>query len=111
MNLSRLKPAYDNDVYKWLVEAIPELTAYQKEKIRDIEMVRWAPFCFYKKPDYKKDKVSFWWRFTIFLVPVYVVLIWLTVLLKFVITGDRYLPQKYLDKFHYPWMRKLNLHL
>lgn len=111
MKLSRLKPATDYDVRKWIEESIPELTAYQKQRILLDDVVRLAPFCFYKKPDFKKEKVTFWWRFTIFLVPVYVLLIALFVLLKFVITGDKYLPQTYLDNFHYPWMRKLKLDL
>ena len=44
MRLLNLKRVDDFKVRNWIEKSIPELTAYQKEKIRENEIVRFAPF-------------------------------------------------------------------
>ena len=108
MNLSRLKQASQYEVQDWLIEEL-SLTDYQKRVLWDKGLIRWAPFTFMKVK--QKETVSFLWRFTMILVPVYIILIWLYNPLQFIITGKWGISQKFLEKFHYVWMGKLKLNL
>ena len=49
MRLVNYKRAWDHEIYEWLEKSIPELTVYQKEAIRDNEIIRFAKFYFVKK--------------------------------------------------------------
>ncbi len=53
--------------------------------------------------------VPFWWRFTLFVWPVYIALALIFLLLKWVVTGKTGMPRKWLDNVHYPWKKKINL--
>ncbi len=85
MKLHNLKPAHDLDVSEWIQKSIPELTAYQKEKIRDNEIVRFAPFEFFK---IKKPVKNVLVRLTIILMPIVWVLIAISLPFNFLVTGQ-----------------------
>jgi len=73
MKIYNLKKVWDSDVEKWIEESIPELTAYQKEKIEANEIVRFAPFYFMEPT--KKVK-NIWLRLSaIFLLPIFILLL------------------------------------
>ena len=108
MNLSRLKKAHHYEVEKWLTEEL-KLPYEQKRIMRDKELVRWSPFIFFVPK--QKQKVNFIWRFTMLLLPLYIILVWIFNPLQFIFTGKWGISQKFLEKFHYPWMNKLNLKL
>ena len=80
-----LKKASDRDVEKWLIKNIPELTAYQKEKIHDSEMIRFSPFYFMERNKKVKNILL---RFTIIaMLPVLILLI-VGLPFNFFITGS-----------------------
>lgn len=106
MKFSRLKQASDYEVIDWLKKEL-DLTDYQVHKMNDNETIRWAPFEFYKYP--KQNKPFVLWRFTIIFWPIYWVLASLAVLLNWCFTGKVGIGQKFLDTFHYPWARKINI--
>lgn len=108
MNLSRLKKANNIGVEKWLSEKL-DLTPYQISKMRDMELFRFSPFEFYESK--QKGKVSFLWRFTMLVLPIYILLVWIYNPIQFIVSGKWGISSKFLDSFHYPWMHKLNLHL
>ena len=108
MNLSRLKKASDYEVKDWLVKEL-KLTNDQQRIISDKELIRWAPFDFYK--DKQKESVSFLWRFTMVLIPIYIIMVWLYNPLQFIVSGKWGINQTFLKTFHYPWMGKLKLNL
>jgi hypothetical protein len=107
MKLTNLEPAHDYEVMEWLEKAIPELTAYQKERIRDDETIRFAPYEFYKRRE--KENVSFLWRLTILVFPIYWILAFSFLPIKMIFTGKWGYGQKFYDNFHGAWMHKLNL--
>jgi len=84
MRLYDLQKVWDSDVVKWLEDSIPELTAYQKEKIRDNEIVRFAPFYFMERTKKVNNILT---RFSvIFLLPVLILLL-IGLPINFFITG------------------------
>jgi len=85
MRLINLKRIDNYEVEKWLEDKIPELTTYQKERIRDDEIVRFAPFYFYKRR--KKVNNVFIRLSAIFIIPVFLVLI-IGLPFNFLITGN-----------------------
>lgn len=106
MKLSSLTPASDHEVEKWLKEKL-DLTDYQKEKLRDREIIRFAPFYFYKRA--KPEKVGILWRLTIIFFAVYLILLFCSLPFKMIITGKWGYGRKFIDNFHNKWVRKLNL--
>lgn len=106
MNLSNLRRADDIEVRRWMEEAL-QLTTYQKERLRDSDIIRFSPFEFYK-PD-PIGRVSFWWRFTILVYPIYLVLALLFGALRFLAIGQFNLPRKFLTSVHYPWIKRLKI--
>ncbi len=106
MKFSLLKKADDYEVQQWLEKAL-DLTVYQKEKLRTNETIRFSPFYFYKRRE--KNKFSLWWRLTIVLLLVYIPVMWIVVLVKWLITGEQGLSRQFLDKFHYRWMERINM--
>jgi hypothetical protein len=107
MKLTNLRPASNYEVREWLEKTIKELTPYQKEWIRNEEIIRFAPFKFYKRR--KTEKVSILWRFTIIAFPIYLVIIFSFLPIKMIITGEWGYGQKFYDNFHAAWLHKLNL--
>lgn len=83
MKLTNLKRASDWEVREWLKNSIPELTVYQKEKIRD-EIIQFAPFYFYKKR--KKVNNVFVRLSVIFIPPVWIILA-ISLPFNFIVTG------------------------
>lgn len=106
MNLSRLKKASDYKVTEWLEEEL-KLTPYQKQKIYDKELIRFSPFYFYEIK--QKEKISFLWRLTILLFPIYYLIMLIGLPINMIITGKWGYSQDFLEKFHYSWLNKLKL--
>lgn len=106
MKLTRLTPASDYEVRKWLENTL-DLTVYQKEKLRDSELIRFSPFYFYKKRP--KAKTNIFWRLTIVLIPFYYLILFCLLPFMFLFTGRWGYSQKFYDKFHAYWMNKLNI--
>lgn len=113
MKLIYLKKASDYEVEKWLEKKL-DLSPYQREKMRDHEIVRFSMFSFYVKEtseDREKKKKNFLWRVTLIFWFIYVLLLILVALpLKWIVTGNWGLqPGKFVENFHKPWARKLGL--
>jgi hypothetical protein len=106
MKLSQLRKAWDSEVEQWLSESL-DLTPYQKEKLRDREIVRFSEFYFYKMPE--KKKINPLWRLTIVFYLPYVLLLIIFNPFKWLLTGQWGYGQKFLDKFHSKWVRKIGL--
>lgn len=107
MKLSRLERADEWEVRDWLLENIVELTPYQKEKLRDNETLRFAPYYFYKRP--KKDKYSILWRVTLVVFPFYLLAIIIFNPIKWIFTGNWGYGRNFMDNFHYKWCKRLDL--
>ena len=107
MKLTNLKPVFDYEVEKWLISSIPELTVYQKQKIRNDEIVRFSGFQFYKRR--KRIKVSILWRLTFFLLPLYFAFLLVSLPFGYLFTGKWGFGQKFYDNFHAVWFHKLGL--
>jgi hypothetical protein len=106
MRLSNLKRASDYDVEKWLTEEL-NLTPYQKEKMRDRELIRFTPFDFYE--DKQKEKISPLWRITIFFFPIYLILLYIGLPFTMLFTGKWGYGRNFIDNFHNVWTYKLKL--
>jgi len=104
MNFSRLKRADDSEVEKWIKENI-NITDYGARRLVDEELIRFSPFKFYKKREIKKK--NFLWRLTAPVFILYCIVMMFAIPFKWLFTGDRYLPQKFLDGFHYRWIEKM----
>ena len=85
MALHNLKKTPDYKVREWLEKSIPELTPYQKERIRNDEIIRWAPFDFYER---RKPVKSIWWRLSIIAVAFFWVVLFVGLPLNFIVTGN-----------------------
>ena len=84
MKLHNLQPATDLEVEAWLRESIPELTPYQKSKMMDDEIIRFAPFQFFKV----NSKVSNpWLRLTVIFIPLVWLILFIGLFFNFIITG------------------------
>lgn len=106
MKLTNLEQANDFEVARWLEKEL-NLTPYQKEVLRDREVIRFSPFYFYKRKVYKK--VSFLFRLTVVFIPIYYLLILIGLPFTWIFSGKWGYGQKFYDKFHAVWMNKLNL--
>ena len=62
------------EVNAWLIRSIPDLSPYQKQAIRDNEMVRFSPFHFYKN---KKRTDNVLMRLTL----IFWVIVWISLVL------------------------------
>lgn len=99
MNYHNYKKASDYDVLAWLERSIVEMTPYQKQKLRDNETIRFAPFEFYKR---RKQVKSFWLRLTIILMPIVWVILFISLPFNFLFTGSwgyKYERVKWFDKW------------
>ncbi len=106
MNFSRLKPADDIDVRKWLIKEF-DLTVYQKERLHRDELVRFSPFQFYE--DRQEEKVSPLWRLTIIFYMIYWVCLVVFLPIRWVFTGRWGYGQRFIDNFHSRWQDKLGI--
>lgn len=106
MKLSKLEEAPSYEVKNWLKENL-QLTPYQCELIDNRELLRFSGFYYYKTR--KKQKVSFLWRFTLLVYPLWFVLLVVFSLFKFLATGSFGYGSKFLDKYLRNWQNKLNL--
>jgi len=84
MRLINLKRASNFEVQKWIEESIPELTKYQKNKIIDDEIVRLAPYEFYKRG---KKVDSIWVRLSVVFIPIAWMILLIGLPFNFFITG------------------------
>jgi hypothetical protein len=91
------------EVEAWLKDNL-SLTDGQTRMLRDNEVIRFSSVRFYKEVDVK---TSILWRLSVILFVPYIVLLFLFFPVKWMFTGNRYIGQKYLDKYHYPWVRKI----
>lgn len=106
MKLSKLEIASDYEVRDWLIKVL-ELTPYQQDVLRDREIIRFSIFYFYKRK--KQVKVSIIWRFTLIAYLIWVLLLTLFSVLKWVFTGEFGYSSAFIDKYLYNWKNKLNL--
>jgi hypothetical protein len=107
MKLSNLKKVNDSDVRDFLKQRY-ELTPYQCQKMYNDEFPRFTEFYVFT---YEKEKnQGLIWRLTLpFIIPYFLIII-MYVLLKWVVTGNRYFSEeKSLLKFHRKWMKKLGI--
>lgn len=85
MKLINLKKTSNYKVSRWLEESIPELTAYQKEMIRDERLIRSAPFEFYAR----REKVNnIFVRLSVIFVPIALIVLLLGIPFNFFVTGN-----------------------
>lgn len=100
MKLVNLKKANNLEVERWLDKSIPELTPYQRQKIRDLEIVRFAPFEFMQRI---KPVSNVLIRISVIALLVTYILLVISLPLNFIITGtwgynDRKI--KWFSKWH-----------
>lgn len=105
MNLSRLKQAYNYEVDNWLKEKL-QLTDYQKSLLYDREIIRFAPFYFYKK---KEKQSNILWRLTLPFYGIYFILLFIGLPINFILTGHWGYNEKFYNNFHLKWENKLVL--
>jgi hypothetical protein len=94
------------EVKDWFLKKVPELTAYQKEKL-DSEFFRMSPFSWYKKAP--REKVSFLWRLSIVIYPIYLLVLLIGIPFTFIVRGKWGYSQKMYENFHCAWMRKIGM--
>lgn len=104
MKFTNLKEARSGEMEKWLIENIPEITTYQKEKIRYDCFLDDSPFYFYKKREKKKSNFLMRLSFFPFLFVGFLLLLFLP--FYFLYTGSWYYNK--LTWFS-NWIYKLNL--
>lgn len=84
MSLYNVKEVSDYKVREWLFKSIKDLSPYQKERLIDDEIIRFAPFKFVEE----RDKVSnVWIRLTIMFYPIVLVILYLSLPLMFLVNG------------------------
>lgn len=105
MKIYNLKEVYNGEFVDWLLNNIPELNAYQKQKIKDINYNQDSEFYIFKK----KDKTSnVFYRLTILFFPFVYLLIVLSLPINFIFSGGWGYKYEKLEWFN-KWSRKLNL--
>ena len=110
MMFSELEEAYEDDVKKWLLETIPELTDYQKESINDdfYDNIRCSDLYFYKEK--RPQKVTAWWRLTILIFPFAWLMLFAGLPLNMIFTGRWGYSKRFNDVFLKRWWSRLNLY-
>ena len=94
----------DWDVEKWLTKEL-DLTPYQQSRMKDRELIRFAPFDFYKN---KKRVKNAWLRITILLFPFVWVLLFFGMPIYFIFTGAWGYKEKHIKWYRY-WISSLNI--
>ena len=105
MSFHNYKRASDYEVRRWLEKSIPELTNYQKEKMRDFDFLRSSPFEFYIR---RKKVKKVWLRFSIIFFPIVWILIYLSLPFNFILTGSWGYSNKSI-KWFTNWINELGL--
>lgn len=103
--LSRLKQASDYKVEQWLIEEL-KLTPYQKEILRNEELVRFSDFYFFEQRE--KEKSNIFWRFTLPFYGVFLLLLIIFLPINFLFTGKFGYKNKLYSIVQY-WKNKLKL--
>jgi len=85
MNLFKYNKVWDSDVERWLINSIPELTAYQKQCIRDDEIVRNSGYIIMEEAAKKTNNVFI--RLSIVFVGPVLLLLYLGMPFNYIITG------------------------
>lgn len=105
MNLINLKQVNNFQVHEWLENNIRELTVYQKESIRNDEIIRCAPFYFM---EYREKTNNIFLRLSIiFILPVALILI-LGLPINFIVTGRWGYEMKYFN-WYSKWAKACGL--
>lgn len=105
MKIYDLKEVYNYEFVVWLLNNLPELNAYQKQKIKDINYNQDSDFYIFKK----KEKTSnIFLRLTIILFPIVYLLIVLSLPINFIFSGRWGYKYENLGWFN-KWLHKLNL--
>lgn len=104
MKLSRLRRASYIEVNQWLDKEL-KLTPYQREKLRNDEIIRFSEYYIYKKGE--KVGGNILWRLSIVPFIIYIILITCFLPIYYIITGNWGYGRKFMDKFHAPWVRKI----
>lgn len=102
MKLHRYEKASDYEVQAWLEKNL-DLTPYQKEKIYNSELIRFAPFEFYKR---RKEKTSPIWRLSIIPWIPYIIILFTFLPFNWIFTGHWGYGDK-LYNFHSKWRNKI----
>ena len=95
--LHNYKKAPDYKVREWIEKSIPDLTPYQKRKMLEDEVIRFAPFEFMER---RKRASSFWLRLTVIFMPWVWLVLFLWLPFNFVIKGSwgyKYNTMKWFD--------------
>ena len=85
MNLVNLKRVADYQVEDWIKNHIKDLSPYQKEWIRNEEIIRFAPFYFMER---RKKTSNVLIRFSIIIMLVVLLLMVISLPFNFFITGS-----------------------
>lgn len=99
MNIHNLQKVNDMEVQEWFLKNIPEISPYQKEKIRDMELFRFSPFTYFKR---RKSVNNMFFRLTIILFPIVALLLFISLPFGFIFTGEwgySYEKLKWFDKW------------
>ncbi len=104
--LSQYKYSSRFDVRDWVEDNIPNLTPYQRERIREDELIRVSNFEFVELK--QKKPVGIFYRFS--MIPFFISLIFLFVLLpiNYIVTG-KWVYNKSINNFFGNWQRKIGL--
>lgn len=105
MNLHNYEKATDYEVQKWIDNSELELTPYQKQRLRDYDVVRLAPFYFIKP---RKRVTNIWLRLSIILFPPVWILILISLPFNFILTGKWGYGNKTLKWFD-KWVTNINV--
>ena len=82
--LHNCKKVSDYKVQEWIEKSIVEMTPYQKERLRNDEIIRFAPFEFYQR---RKQVKSFWVRLSCILMPIVWLLLFISLPFCYLVTG------------------------
>lgn len=109
MEFHNLQKVWHTDIARWLEDEL-ELTQAQKEKLRgpdyEYDMIRFSEFKFYREKEVRKTNIIF--RATAPLFAVYWVILFLSMPIKWLITGSSRYKSENL-KFYHSWCDKLGI--
>lgn len=103
MDLHNLKPASSREIRDWIYEMVPELTVYQKEKIRQYDLRCCLDLYFFKE---KNRVYNIWLRLTILPFILVWIILFIGLPINFIITGNwGYSKIKWFDT----WRNSINI--
>lgn len=83
--LHNYKKAADYKVKEWIEKSIPDLTPYQKKKMYDNEVIRFAPFDFMER---RKRITNIWIRLSVIFMPWVWLVLFIGLFFNFIIKGS-----------------------